>query len=366
MTGRMESATEREPGWDNARWIAATLIVLHHLTTDLISHHATSEILDFAAWGMRVPVFCILAGYFSTAEQLTPRQLRRLIESLLVPYVIFGLLHTLVLLLRGDGLRLHTVVPAWATWFLLSLLFWRIALPYLARLRYPLLCSVIVALLAGYIDKIDNVYSASRTFVWLPLFLIGWKLRQGWAQRLLAGRRSLVAAIVIIAADLMIAIGFHDQLERSWLRTDAPYPDDWSPLVAWAIRLGMLVTAAAVALSVLRLVPKRRIPLISYLGSGGLFIYLLHPLVLRLIGGGLESRLDGWWALPVSLAISLVIAAVLGSPPVRALTTPIVRPRLRWLFRPETSEPLAAPPPPSGPSPERSRTEAEGRVALRE
>ncbi|WP_157683260.1 acyltransferase family protein [Microlunatus soli] len=328
-------ATRRQPGWDNARWLAATLIVIHHLTSGLLARHPTLEMLDFAAWGMRVPVFCILAGYFSRSENLAPRDLRRLIESLLVPYLLFGLLHTLVLLVRGDGFRVHTVVPAWATWFLLSLLCWRIALPYIARLRYPLLCSVVLALVIGYVDKVDNVYSASRTVVWLPLFVIGWKLQQGWAQRLLSRRWTLVAAAAVITADIMIAIGLHDRLDRSWLRTDAPYPSDWTPLLAWTVRLAMLATATVVALSTLRLVPKRSIPLITYLGSGGLFVYLLHPLVLRLIGDRLETWLDGWWALPGAVAIGALTAAVLGSAPVRTIAAPIVRPRWRWLFRPD-------------------------------
>ena len=63
----------------------------------------------------------------------------------------------------GGDWKIHLVEPAWGTWFLLSLLFWRAGLPYLAQLRYPLTVSVIAALVVGLLLLTANTLVALRS-----------------------------------------------------------------------------------------------------------------------------------------------------------------------------------------------------------
>ncbi len=114
---------------------------------------------------------------------------------------------------------------------------------------------------------------------------------------------------------------------------------------AWLIRLLVLVlvlvlaSAAVLVLCMLRLMPRRRLPLITTLGAGGFTIYLLHPLVI------LPFRELGWTArvnTPVEIVgpvlCAILLTMVLGSPAVRLLVSPLTRPPTDWLF---------APPPPA-------------------
>jgi fucose 4-O-acetylase-like acetyltransferase len=319
--------------------------------------------LYLATWPMRVPVFVIVAGYFSRADSLNARETRRLVESVAVPYLLIGLLHTMQeTWWYGGDWKIHLVEPAWGTWFLLSLLFWRAGLPYLAQLRYPLTVSVIAALVVGYISNVGTSMSLSRTITFLPFFLLGWKIRQGLFDEALRARWSRHAALGVVAATFVVTWFIHDNdgLNFNELRMKAPYPGD-TPLTepwAWTARGAALLFGMVVALSVIRLIPRRRLPVITYLGAGGLYIYLLHPLVLRVWGHevGFDWLGDGPEQF-LLFAFAVALSAALASPPLRRLTRPLVQPRLPWLFRrPEPTAPPAqrnGSKPSGGPTPSR-------------
>jgi peptidoglycan/LPS O-acetylase OafA/YrhL len=106
----------------------------------------------------------------------------------------------------------------------------------------------------------------------------------------------------------------------------------------------VLLGGMIVALSVIRLIPRRRLPVITYLGAGGLYIYLLHPLVLRPLherdvfdGVGSPAGLLG------AVCLATLLSAALASPPLRWLTRPLIQPSVPWLFKPN-ADPGARPP----------------------
>lgn len=335
-------AAVRDPYWENVRYVAATLVVFVHVT-GTVSDRDGLLWLYIATWALRVPLFALVAGYFSTADALTPRRARRLIEAVLVPYLLVGLLHTLQLrYFRGEwGLTdgawtFFTVHSAWGLWFLLSLLFWRLGLPLLAQLRYPLAASVAIALVSGYVSDIGSAFSFARTLTYLPFFLLGWKLRQGLlADALRAGwaRWAGLGTLAVVFAASWFGRG---EVRMGWLLMKGAYIEGnlvQAPL-AWVPRAGVLLGGMLVILAFLPLVPRRRLPLVTSLGTAGLYIYLLHPLALRPLLERYGFDWVGPWYEQVALVLfAVVLAAALGSPPVRWLTRPVIEPRLPWLFR---------------------------------
>ncbi|MEE1926706.1 hypothetical protein V1J52_00670 [Streptomyces sp. TRM 70351] len=356
-TRRHARKRSRDPHWDNIRYISGTLVVFGHMT-DSITDRDGLRWLQIATWALRVPVFVMVAGYFSRADSLTPREARRLVESILVPYLAIGLLHTLEQRHFYGDWTIQIVNPPWALWFLLSLLFWRMGLPYLAQLRYPLATSVVAALAVGYVSDFGPALSLSRTFCFLPFFVLGWKLGQGAYADVLRAAWSRYAALAVLAVTFVVAWFVRHDVPFSWLRMSSPYDDTYGLPVPWdwAIRGGVLLCGTVIALSFIRLVPRGRIPLITYLGAGGLYIYLLHPLVLRpvLRWWGMDW-VGPWYEQALVVVLAVALSVVLGSAPVRRLTRPLVQPRLPWLFRdtPGTAGRPAAPAPVAGaPAPE--------------
>lgn len=327
----------RDPHWDNVRFLSGTLVLVGHMIEPL-GHIDGMRWLYITSWAMRVPVFVLVAGYFSSAGPLGTLELRRLTEAVLAPYLLIGLLHTLqVRLLEGEW-KFFTSKPAWGLWFLLSLFVWRLLLPYLAVLRYPLATALAAALVVGYLDDFTHTFSASRTVTFLPFFLLGWKLRQGLAEQLLHASWCRHAAIGVLAVTATAGWFLRYDIDTSWLGMQTPYQDtvSFAPVWAWGLRGAVLACAALIALSFIRLVPKRRLPLVTYLGSGGLFVYLLHPLLLRVLFHFTGLTWVGPWPEQVAvLALGCAMAAALASPPVRWLARPLVQPRLPWLYAPE-------------------------------
>lgn len=346
----------RDPWWDNARFVSATLIVVLHTVGSLLARHDSLHVFHVAAWAFRVPAFVVLAGVFSSAGPLGPRHLRTLLSSILLPALIFSLLFSLETKALGGPLDFHLAQLPWTLWFLMSLLCWRLLLPLVVQLRQPLLVTTAVALGLGYVEEFGLEFSASRTLVYLPLFYFGWRLGQGMLREWFERRWSLPVAVAGVLGSVAVAVLWHRDIKGSWLSMRHAYEAD-TPLGmegAWLVRLAVLASAAFLVLCLLRLVPRRRVPLVSALGAGGFTVYLLHPLViLPLREKGLIDRADTRLELVALVVFGVLLTAVLASPLVRRLAEPLTRPRVGWLLTPAPATPAAAPagPAPGGPAP---------------
>ncbi|MFJ5777771.1 acyltransferase family protein [Streptomyces sp. NPDC093094] len=345
----MTTTKTRDPWWDNTRFVSAALIVVLHTVGSLISRHDGLGVYHVGTWAFRVPLFVVLAGVFSSGGPLGPRHLRTLLQSIVVPALLFSLLYSLEVRALGGAFTLHITQLPWTLWFLMSLFFWRLLLPLVMQLRRPLLVTTAVSLAVGYVDTFGMEFSASRTLVYLPLFCLGRCLGQGMLQEWFEAGWSLPVAVAGVAASFTVGLLWHEKVSGTWLSMRHPYTAAAdTPLGlegAWAVRLAVLASAAGLVLCLLRLMPRRRLPFVSLLGSGGFTIYLLHPLVLLpLREKGLIARADTRPELLGLMAGGVLLAAVLGSPWVRTLARPLTRPPIGRLFAP-------GPAPASGPGP---------------
>ncbi|MFJ8347472.1 acyltransferase family protein [Streptomyces sp. NPDC094153] len=327
----------RNPWWDNTRFLSATLIVILHTGGSIMTRVDALHSFHIASWAFRVPAFVMLAGVFSNAGPLGPRSLRTLIQSIVLPALAFSLLYSLERYWLGNDFAVYVVQLPWTLWFLMSLFFWRLLLPLVVQLRHPLLVTTVIALAVGYVEEFGLEFSASRTLVYFPLFYLGWRIGQGFLSGWLNSRWSLYVSVAGILASCVVGWLWHRDIKGNWLSMRHPYAagDPLSLEWAWVIRLLILASAAALVLCLLRVMPRRRLPLISTLGAGGFTIYLLHPLVILPVRElGYISRVNT----PVEVAglvlCAILLTTVLGSPPVRRLVRPLTRPSTGWLFAP--------------------------------
>ena len=80
-----------------------------------------------------------------------------------MPYVIFESIWTLLHYVVEGRVAVNPTTPSWTLWFLLALAIFRLVLPYLALLRWPLLWTLLISIGAGYLPNIDSTFSLSRT-----------------------------------------------------------------------------------------------------------------------------------------------------------------------------------------------------------
>lgn len=366
----------RVPFWDNARFACIVLVVLGHAVQRLTYDSDIAMAMYLVIYAFHMPAFAIISGYFSKSDPPSRRQMARVITDIIVPYVIFEGLWTLTKFLIEGQADPNLTQPSWTLWFLLALGIFRLVLPYLALLRWPLAWALLISITAGYLPNIDSTLSLSRTLGFLPFFVLGWWLRQhDIVDRLGLLRRtwwSVTGAIVVFVAAGWAAWGpialWREVNLGKWMFYDASYSDagsaEW-----WAggIRLALLLVALILTAAFFALLPRGSHRW-THLGQYTMYIYLLHSFVLYPFreSGLLRNAEPTWLWLPLVVIASVAIPLALGTRPVRRLFRPLIEPRPSWLFADRTlaaregrrADPTgsrrprdgAAPPRPDGPA----------------
>lgn len=340
-------STVRVALWDNARFVAIALMVAGHTLTKMVGESDAAFTLYVFIYAFHVPVFVAVSGYFSRPTAPEAKQIRGVISTILIPYVIFELIWSVVHLVAKGTFSLDFTRASWTLWFLLALAIWRITLPYLAALRYPLSISIILSIAAGYFP-IDQSFSAARVLGFLPFFVLGWKIKQ-WqlGERWMGLTPRAVRTWRWGAGAVMVAVAVGIALNVPWLREvqirafityDAGfasfgYEQWWAGLG----RLAVMLVAAAMIFAVLILIPRRQTWFTQF-GQATMYVYLLHTFVLYPLRetGVLDGERPLWYIL-LALVFSFGLTVALSTKPIVRLFKPIVEPDTRWLFARESS-----------------------------
>jgi len=334
----------RIPLWDNARFGCIVLVVMGHAIQRQTLDSSNALTLYLFIYAFHMPAFAIISGYFSKASPPGTRQMRRVLTDFVIPYVIFESIWSLVKWLVEGRAAFNPTEPSWTLWFLLALAIFRVVLPYLALVRWPLAWAVLLSVGVGYLANVDSTFSLSRAIGILPFFVLGWQLRQWdvvdrwrdlgaavWAWRALA--LGVFGAWLAVVALNVQAFGEFDL--HSWFFYDDSYRDLGEP-VWWAglLRLALILLATVLSAAFFMLIPRRE-TFFSAFGHATMYVYLLHSFVLYPLRESGVLRADhasATWLLTMVFA-SIAIAILLSSPFVRRLFRPLVEPKPRWLFR---------------------------------
>lgn len=340
-----EGQRERVPFWDNARFVCIALVVAGHAIQRLTYESDNALVVYLFIYAFHMPAFAIISGYFSKSGPPNAKQMQRVITDILLPYVIMETIWTLLQFIVEGTLTLNPTTPSWTLWFLLALGIFRLVLPYLALVRWPLLWSIVFSVGVGYLTNVDSTFSLSRAIGILPFFVLGWKLKEwGFVDRWRLVERQTVpvrlAAIGVLAAWGAVLILFIDRWRAMELRFWFFYDDSYEGLGedqwwAGAVRLLLIALAILLTAAVFVLVPRHETWMTAF-GQSTMYVYLLHSFVLYpiresgVIGG--ENSSLAW--LVALLFASVAITVLLASPWMRRLTRPLIEPKPRWIFRP--------------------------------
>jgi fucose 4-O-acetylase-like acetyltransferase len=330
--------------WDNARFACIVLVVMGHAIQRQALDSDNALTLYLFVYAFHMPAFAIISGYFSKASPPGTRQMRRVLSDFVLPYVIFETIWSLVQFLVEGRPVFNPTEPSWTLWFLLALAIFRLVLPYLVLVRWPVAWAIALSVGVGYLANVDSTFSLSRAIGILPFFVLGWQLRQWnvvdrwrdlgaavWGWRAVAlGLFGVWLAVVALNIQLFRAFDL-----RFWFFYDDSYQALGEP-VWWAglLRLGLIALAVVLSAAFFVLVPRRE-TFFSAFGQATMYVYLLHSFVLyplRESGVLRDDHASATWLLTMVFA-STAIAIVLSSPVVRRLFRPFVEPKPRWLLR---------------------------------
>ena len=347
------TSTSRDPFFDNAKMLLVTLVVVGHSWTLFPDWSESSPVYTFLyAW--HVPAFVLVTGYLSRSFTYTRANLRKLLTTVVLPYLVF---ETLLALFRsavgGEDLSTLYVDPHWPMWYLSVLFLWRLATPVLTRVRHPLLLAVTVSLLGGATsgDPLD----LARALGLLPFFVLGLTVTRAHLERL-AGARVRVVATGLFATSFVVAVLVTPSVGKEWLYWRTSYGELGVTFTEGVLLRGlMLAVAGVLTLSALALIPRSQ-RWFTPLGSASLVVYLFHGFFVKAAEyAGVAALTDRD---PVT-AFLLVTGAAVGVALLLA-ATPVAR-RLNVLVDPISTVTADTP---GVLEPDRHRTDVQHELAL--
>lgn len=324
---------KREPYLDNVKFVLIALVVMGHSLVPTLKADSASAVYLFT-YIFHMPAFVLISGYLGRNFWNSNAKINKLVDTLLIPYVVVEIGYALLRFGLGQKWTLTIIDPAWLNWYLVALVLWRISTPIWTRMRQPLLVAVVIYMAAGF-SEISGDFSIDRFFGLLPFYVLGLLLKPEHFDLLKPTWVKITSAVVLVgAAGVAIVIAPHVPRDPIFFRYSFKAMD-MSWWMGFGVRAAVLVAALVMTAAVLALVPRRE-TWFSDLGTRTLYAYLLHGVVVVI------AKDQGWLSFPwlygplgvaAIASSSLALAIVLCLPETRKLFKWLLEPRLVWLYR---------------------------------
>lgn len=323
----------RDPYLDNVKFILISLVVTGHSLVPTLSAHSARAAYVFI-YTFHMPAFVLISGYLSRNFWHSNAKINKLVDTLLIPYVVVEVGYALLRFALGQKWSLTIIDPAWLNWYLVALVLWRISTPVWSRMRQPLLIAVIIYVVAGF-SEISGDFSIDRFFGLLPFYVLGLLLKpehfdylnRAWVK---------VAAVVTLLGAAGVAILISPGLTLKPFYYKNSYAKmDMSWWMGISVRLALLVAALMMMAALFALVPRRE-TWFTDLGTRTLYAYLLHGIPV------LIAKDQGWLSFPwlygplgvlAIMTSCFALTILLCLPETRMIFKWVLEPRLTWLYR---------------------------------
>ena len=331
-----ERSSARDPFLDNARYWMMLLVVAGHFLTPLVELDDARGIYRWI-YLFHMPVFILISGYTARHYTGSPRQVRRMVSTLVIPYLLVELgLEVFEAWLAREPLDLHVLEPDWLTWFIAALFVWRLTTPIWQAIRWPIPIAIACSIVGG-LAPVSDVLAIPQIIGFLPFYVIGLHLRREHFEQLRTWKVRL-PAVVALATAAYVCLLEPKEWVMSWLYWRDAYseaPLYATPLDGMENRAALLAIGIVLAAAVLSLIPRRQ-AWYSAMGQRTLYCYLLHGFVILLFTyyGAFDYMLEhgsvGMW---LTVVAGLILANALMTRAVATGFRPVFEPRLKWLFR---------------------------------
>lgn len=223
MTGR-----KRDYLFDNIKGFIIFLVVWEHFCGETIrSGSVAGDLLCTAILLFHMSVMMFVSGYFS--KRLEDTSMETNIRRILIPYLIMCVLVALMKLVLDGTFVVEVFNPTFAMWYIVVLFFYRMALPYLIKIRGILFWSFLIAMLSGMFPEVASYHTMGRFLTNLPFFLLGYYCSEDFVKKLRSWMRK-PEQVIFALAFLILAFGTAGlTIEYSWssniYRNNTTYAD---------------------------------------------------------------------------------------------------------------------------------------------
>lgn len=286
----------RSPYWDTLKGLLILLVILGHCGT------ALSEGLLSVIYSFHMPLFVFISGYFSKKQPVISKQNKRLA----IIYLFFNTIYILLDVTTEDFSLNRLLVPSFALWYILSLIYWRCALQlipdkWIERPVYLIIGSIVFGLIAGFIP-VGNEMSFQRTFSFWPFFIAGFYLRKYDGIKMVRVKNKWFFGITLI---ILLLVVYHWVPPFYGNNSYNTIDDIW-------MRGLQILLASVICFCILVIIPEK-MGKITIIGQYTLILYLLHPplvKIMKVISTKIGYTPDLIIALIITVITSILIFSV--------------------------------------------------------
>lgn len=280
--------THRDPWIDNAKLYILTCVVVGHMSGAYINQSGSLRNLHDAIYLFHMPAIIFLMGAFNKPFKNIYEAVNSTLQ-ILFTYLVFQSAFILSFaaikgkVLNFDLFTFESVFrPQYGLWFLLAIPAWRILGWLLPRHAALLAASYLLAIIVGYFDSFDRLFSASRIICFLPFFLTGML----FGKQILEFIRKIdyrIAILLLLATFGVTHEIFPGKMPEFYFQPAEPYSMAGATSKFAAVyRAVYLILANIASIGFLALIPRSR-NFLTERGQHTMHIYIFHLLPVRLI-----------------------------------------------------------------------------------
>ncbi|ENU80299.1 hypothetical protein F975_02055 [Acinetobacter sp. ANC 3789] len=264
----------RDQSIDIYKGLLIFLVVFGHFLERLLGWQDTlAKFFLQNIYVLHMPAFVFISGYLFKDQNIS--QKLQYFLSLMIPFQLFYIL--LDGYYAGQFSSKWLWQPYWLLWYLWAILAWVILTHWLKQTAYPVVLSLLLALLIGLSPINNYLFSIGRIFNFLPFFMLGHVYGKTWLDIL--RRLPFTYLIAVIAIVGLLGLTQLHPLKSYWLYGSLSYTQmHIAPLQGMLIRSQYLIMSCCAVFAWAMLAGK--LPqFLSQLGQASLPIYLWHGLI---------------------------------------------------------------------------------------
>ncbi|MCR8845946.1 fucose 4-O-acetylase [Paenibacillus sp. SC116] len=320
----------------NLRFMLIVTVFIANAIEPLINTMPEMKALFLWIFTFHMPLFVGVTGYFARTNLFGPHG-NRILKQIALQYVLFQSIYSVLdmTLFQVPGITHSFFIPYLLLWFLVGHAVWRIVLRSFIRwnVRYPIWVAAAMGVFIGFIPFEGDWLGISRTFVYLPFFIIGYYFPFNTLARWFVTPIRFIAAG--ISGILLIALfQLHPYIDPTWLMNSFTYEQlGWEiNSLAIMMRLSIYTLELLASAAFLAWVPTRKCA-ITDCGRRTLYVFLIHGLLIRFAEYfGLYKHIDSSILAICLIFVSVGCTIVLTHRLVKTVCHPLIEPNGEAVF----------------------------------
>lgn len=322
----IKTVKERDPFYDNARFILVFLVVLGHFIVQVKHHHwLIFEFNNFLSL-IRMPALVVITGFLSKGFN-RPGYIEKNVKAILVPYLLFQIIFAYYYYILYDKsiFTYDFFQPQFSLWFIFSLFMWKMLLFIFTRLTHPLIWAFVFGIGIGYVESAGHYMNIQRTFTYFPYFLLGFYLKKEQFE-IVKKKSSKLIGIVIVMIVWFLVSQIPAAEVQSWLAANRSYVANGHEEWYSGLKRAMFYSfSLLVGFAFLSFVPKKK-TLFTKLGRKTAYIYILHGAIVKTLYVHYirPDEFNSIWDYIQLPVYAVLLVLILSSKPVTWLMRPLI------------------------------------------